>query len=246
MAPFLGEDSSGSPADSGPQSSAVLSETGPLVPVAIVGMSCRCPGDATSPERLWQMCADGRSAWSKIPEHRFNARAFFHPQSEKPGASNVVGAHFLEEDISLFDASFFNLSTEVASSLDPQFRLQLESTFEALENAGISLKDAAGSRTAVFAGSFFHDYYDAMMRDPEALPRYSLTGNGSAMLSNRVSHFFNLQGPSVSVDTGCSTGITALHLACQSLRCRESNMAIVGGANILLNPDNFVAMSCLG
>lgn len=217
-----------------------------VMPIAIIGMGCKCPGDATSPERLWQLCADGRSAWSEIPKNRFNAKALYHPNGEKPGASNVLGAHFLKEDISLFDASFFNFSTEVASSMDPQFRLQLESTFEALENAGVSLKDMAGSNTSVFMGSFFHDYYDAMMRDPEVLPRYCLTGNGSAMISNRVSHFFDLRGPSMTVDTGCSTGMTALHLACQSLRTGESDTAIVGGANILLNPDNFVAMSCLG
>ena len=216
------------------------------MPIAVIGMSCKCPGDATNPERLWQMCVDGRSAWSEIPKKRFNARALYHPSGKKPGALNVTGGHFLQEDVSLFDASFFNFSTEVASSMDPQFRLQLESTFEALENAGIPLKEVAGSQTAVFAGSFFHDYYDAMMRDPETLPRYCLTGNGSAMLANRVSHFFDLRGPSVTVDTGCSTGVTALHLACQSLRTGESNMAVVGGANVILNPDNFVAMSCLG
>lgn len=110
----------------------------------------------------------------------------------------------------------------------------------------MTLKDVAGTKTSVFGGSFFHDYYDAMMRDPDVLPRYCLTGNGSAMLSNRVSHFFDLRGPSVTVDTGCSTGLTALHLACQSLRTGDSTMSIVGGANVLLNPDNFIAMSCLG
>ena len=216
------------------------------MPIAIIGMSCKCPGDATNPERLWQMCVDGRSAWSEIPKKRFNAGALYHPNGERSGASNVTGGHFLQEDVSLFDASFFNLSTEVASSMDPQLRLQLESTFEALENAGIPLEDVAGSETSVFAGSFYHDYYDAMMRDPETLPRYCLTGTGSAMLANRVSHFFDLRGPSVTVDTGCSSSVTALHLACQSLRTGESKMAVVGGANVILNPDVFVYMSSLG
>jgi len=112
--------------------------------------------------------------------------------------------------------------------------------------AGISLERAAGSNTAVFAGSFFRDYSDGYMRDPTNLPRYYLTGNGAAMMSNRVSHFFDLRGPSVTVDTGCSTGLTALHLACQSLQTGESSVAVVGGANILLNPDNFLSMSSLG
>ncbi|KAF4556508.1 Highly reducing polyketide synthase azaB-like protein [Elsinoe fawcettii] len=214
--------------------------------IAIIGMSCRAPGDATSPEKLWQLCVEGRNTWKEIPKDRFNKDAFYHPQGEHPGRSNVLGAHFLEEDVSLFDASFFGLSTEVAASMDPQFRLLLESTFEALENAGISMSSAAGSNTAVFGGSFFRDYYDSLMRDPGTLPRYCLTGDGTAMLSNQVSHFFDLRGPSVTVDTGCSTGLTALHLACQSLRTGEADMAVIGAANVLLNPDQFIVMSGLG
>lgn len=115
-----------------------------------------------------------------------------------------------------------------------------------LSVAGIPLERVAGSKTAVFAGSFFRDYYDSFMRDPETLPQSFLTGTGAAMLSNRVSHFFDLHGQSATVDTGCSTGLTALHLACLSLRAKDSSMAVVGGANVLLNPDNFVSMSCLG
>nr|WHN38867.1 polyketide synthase 6 [Elsinoe perseae] len=214
--------------------------------IAIIGMSIRAPGNATSPEKLWQICVEGRNTWKEIPKDRFNKDAFYHPQGEHPGRSNVLGAHFLEEDVSLFDSSFFGLSTEVAASMDPQFRLLLESTFEAFENAGIPLSDAAGSNTAVFGGSFFRDYYDSLMRDPGTLPRYCLTGDGTAMLSNQVSHFFDLRGPSVTVDTGCSTGLTALHLACQSLRTGEADMAVIGAANVLLNPDQFIVMSGLG
>ena len=144
--------------------------------------------------------------------------------------------------------------------MDPQVRLQLESTFEALESgkmnqgpllpqliilAGIPLQNVVSTPTSVYAGAFFNDYHDSFMRDPELIPRYSLTGNGTAMLSNRISHFFDLRGPSMSVDTGCSTSLVALHLACQSLRQGESTMSIVGGANVMLNPDNFVSMSSL-
>lgn len=104
----------------------------------------------------------------------------------------------------------------------------------------------AGSDTSVFAGACFRDYNDALMRDPEILPRYFMTGNGAAMVSNRLSHFFNLKGASVTVDTGCSTALAALHLACQSLRTGESKVSVVGGANIMLNPDMFISMSSLG
>ena len=130
--------------------------------------------------------------------------------------------------------------------MDPQYRLQLESTFEAIESAGIALSDIAGSKTSVFAGAFFRDYHDILMRDPETLPRYFMTGNGAAMVSNRLSHFFDLRGTSATIDTGCSTGLTALHLACQSLRTGEATQSVVGGVNVMLNPDMFVSMSNLG
>ena len=130
--------------------------------------------------------------------------------------------------------------------MDPQHRLQLESTFEAIESAGITISDIAGSKTSVFAGALFRDYHDALMRDPETLPRYFMTGNGAAMVSNRLSHFFDLRGASATIDTGCSSGLTALHLACQSIRTGEATMSVVSGANVMLNPDMFISMSNLG
>lgn len=130
--------------------------------------------------------------------------------------------------------------------MDPQFRLQLESVYEALENAGIPLNKIAGSKTSVFAGAFFHDYNDSILRDADNIPRFYLTGLGSAMASNRISHFFDLRGPSMTVDTGCSTTLTALHQAVQSLRAGDADMSIVGGSNVMLNPDMFKTMSSLG
>lgn len=130
--------------------------------------------------------------------------------------------------------------------MDPQYRLQLESTFEALESAGLPISSIAGTDTSVFAGAFFRDYHDSLMRDPEQLPRYFMTGNGAAMISNRISHFFDLQGPSMTLDTGCSTGLTALHLGCQSIRAGESKVSIIGGSNVMINPDMFISMSMLG
>ena len=112
--------------------------------------------------------------------------------------------------------------------------------------AGIPIQQIAGTPTAVYAGAIFRDYHDSLLRDPEILPRYYLTGNGAAMISNRISHFFDLRGPSVTVDTGCSTGFAALHFGCQSIRNGESKMAIIGGANVMLNPDMYIAMSSLG
>jgi acyl transferase domain-containing protein len=130
--------------------------------------------------------------------------------------------------------------------MDPQVRLQLESVFEALESAGIPLDKIAGSNTSVYAGACFRDYHDSLMRDPTTLPRFFLTGNGAAMISNRISHFFDLRGESMSIDTGCSTTLTLLHMACQSLRTGNSKISIVGGSNIILNPDIYITLSNLG
>ncbi|GAB1207223.1 hypothetical protein APSETT445_005936 [Aspergillus pseudonomiae] len=132
------------------------------------------------------------------------------------------------------------MTSEVAS------RLMLEVVYEALEAAGIPLESVAGSNTAVFSGTMYHDYQDSLYRNPETLPRYFITGNSGTMLSSRVSHFYDLRGPSVTVDTACSTTLTALHLAIQSLRAGECDMAIVAGSNLLLNSGVFVTMSNLG
>ena len=130
--------------------------------------------------------------------------------------------------------------------MDPQVRMQLESVYEALENAGIPLDDIAGTNTSVYAGTCFRDNTDSHMRDPNTLNRFFLTGNGMAMVSNRISHFFDLRGPSMSIDTGCSTTLTLLHLACQSLKTGDSSVSIVGGSNALLNPDMFISGTALG
>ncbi|RAH86337.1 ketoacyl-synt-domain-containing protein [Aspergillus japonicus CBS 114.51] len=190
-------------------------------------MACRFPGGASSPERLWDLCANGQSAWSPIPESRFHAESWYHPDKEHLGTSYVKGAHFLAEDISRFDAAFFNLTADAASTMDPEVRLQLETVYEALES------------------TCFRHNHDSLLRDPDTLARSFLTGNGAAMIANRISRFFDLRAPSLMVDTGCSTTLTLLHLACQSLRAGESDMAIVGGSNILLNPDMFIAGSNL-
>ncbi|CAG8935901.1 unnamed protein product [Penicillium salamii] len=216
------------------------------VPIAIIGIGCRFAGDATSPPKLWEMLENGRSAWSEIPSSRFNIDGWYHPNFENISTTNVRGGHFLKEDLGFFDAQFFGLSAETAATMDPQYRLLLETVYEALENSGLVLDQIAGSNTSVFSGAFFHDYQDSHMRDAENLPRFLMTGNGAAMASNRISHFFDFRGPSMTVDTGCSTTLTALHQACQGLRSGDADMSIVGGSNLLINPDFFVTISTLG
>ncbi|KAL4792644.1 polyketide synthase [Aspergillus venezuelensis] len=216
------------------------------IPIAIVGMGCRFPGDATSPEKLFELCLNARSAWSQVPEDRWNKDAFYHPDGKRIGTTNVRGGHFLKQDIAHFDAPFFNVSAAEAKAMDPQLRMQLEVCYEAIENAGIQLDKLAGSKTAVFSGIFTRDYTEAMLRDIETLPSYYVTGTGTAMLANRLSYFFDLKGPSLTVDTGCSTSLVALHLACQSIRSGESEAALVGGSNIIMNPDLPIALSNMG
>ena len=218
----------------------------PSMPIAIIGMSCRFPGDVTSPEKLWELCASARSTWTPIPLDRFDQKGLYHEVKERSGTSNVTGGHFMTGDLYEFDASFFNLSAEVAATMDPQLRLQLESAFEALENAGLPLEKVAGSDMSVIAGAFHRDHHDSLSRDPDNLPRYFMTGNGLAMFSNRLSHFFDLRGTSFTADTGCSTSHTILHMACRGLQAGDSQLAMISAGNTMLNPDAFNSMSGLG
>ncbi|EFW99415.1 polyketide synthase [Grosmannia clavigera kw1407] len=214
---------------------------GGSMPIALIGMSCRFPGDATNPEKFWKLCAEGRSAWSKIPADRFDVNAFYNPSGEQRTTTKVIGGHFLSEDIGLFDATFFNMTPEVAAC-----RLQLESVFEAFESCGVTLEKIAGSPTGVYAATFVNDYVDSLMRDPDTFPRFLLAGNGATMMANRISHFYDLRGPSLTLDTGCSSALVALNQACQSLMLGDAKMAVVAAANLAINPDIFILMTSLG
>ncbi|KAI1408612.1 polyketide synthase [Hypoxylon sp. FL1857] len=217
----------------------------PSEPIAIVGISSRFAGGASTPSKLWELCASGKGGWSPIPADRFDARSFYHPEKGRKGRNYALGGYFLEDDVALFDAAFFNLSADVASAMDPQIRLLLESVHEAVEDAGIPLDKLAGSNTSVFSGCYGKDYHELQARDPESLPAAFLTGNGTAMLSNRISYFYDLYGPSMSIDTGCSSGLVALHQGCRSIRTGESDMAIIGASSLMLSPDLFIAKSSL-
>ncbi|KAH8736190.1 hypothetical protein BGZ61DRAFT_339395 [Ilyonectria robusta] len=213
------------------------------MPIAIVGMACRLPGEATNPDKLWELCANREAAWSEVPKDRMNIDAYWHPDGERGGNTNAKGGHFLKQDVAAFDASFFSIPPTEAKSIDPQQRILMETVYEAMESGGMSMEDLAGSDTSCYVGSFSRDYYEIIDRDPETAPLYSVTGNGAAILSNRISYFYDLKGPSLTLDTACSSSLVALHLACQSLRSGESHRAIVGATNLILNPDIITAMS---
>ncbi|KAI0817435.1 hypothetical protein GGR55DRAFT_685082 [Xylaria sp. FL0064] len=204
--------------------------------MAIIGFSIRFPQEAVSPAGFWDILLQGRSVMTEVPPDRFNINGFYHPDAARHDTINCRGAHFLSEDIRAFDAPFFSISSSEAECMDPQQRCLLETAYHALENAGIPIHKAAGSKTSVYEGSVGSNYcmfYDA---DEEINPKYKGTGTGSTLLSNRINWFYDLRGPSMSVETACSSSMVALHLACQSLRSRESTMSLVCGSQLYLEP----------
>ncbi|UPK91919.1 hypothetical protein LCI18_002854 [Fusarium solani-melongenae] len=213
--------------------------------IAVVGIGLRFPGDASSPEELWKVLERGESQWSEFPKDRLNIDGYYHPGGDRQGSISFRGAHFLKGDFAAFDASFFSVAAEDAKAIDPQQRILLEASYEALENAGIRKEDIDGSDTAVYVGSFVKDYEQVCLRDPDWQPQYAATGNGIAIMANRISYYFNLHGPSMTIDTGCSGSLVSVHLAAQSLRSRESSLAIAAGAGMILTPNTMMPMTAL-
>ncbi|KAK2612700.1 hypothetical protein QQS21_001317 [Conoideocrella luteorostrata] len=217
-----------------------------MEPIAVVGMGCRLPGGVGSPEQLWEMLASGRSGWSEVPSDRWNADSFYHPNIEAKESLNTKSGYFLQQDIAAFDAPFFNCPPWEAHTMDPQQRILLETTYEALENAGISIESLRGSDTSVFVGVYGRDYDRMGYKDLSNITKVHNTGTGEAIVSNRISYVFDLKGASMTIDTGCSGSMVALHQACLTLKAGESRMAIVAGTELLLHPDQSVSMSAIG
>ncbi|KAF4951266.1 hypothetical protein FSARC_12965 [Fusarium sarcochroum] len=213
------------------------SQPGAPVPIAIVGMGCRLPGGADDPESLWKLVSEGRSAWSKVPADRWNEESFYHPGTSVHEAVNHRGGHFLQKDPGLWDANFFGVASAEAKALDPQGRILLETSYEALENAGMSLEAIRGSNAAVYVALFSQDWETMLLKDTHELAKHHLLGTTKSLIANRVSYFLDVRGPSLTLDTACSGGLVALHLACQALRTGESNLALACGTNLILTPD---------
>ncbi|WQF90302.1 Putative Acyl transferase domain superfamily, quinone oxidoreductase/zeta-crystallin, thiolase [Colletotrichum destructivum] len=217
--------------------------------IAIIGMACRFPGDATSPSRLWELLMDGRSAWSEIPASRWNWEAHYHPSQERAGSNTVRGGHFLrdgEQNGKQFDAAFFNITRKETETMDLQQRIVLENVYEAMESAGLRLEDVKGSKTSVFAGVFTDDVRSILQEDPDLSVRYKPIGTSAAILAARVSWFYDLRGSSFTLDTACSSSIVALHTGAQDLRAGLSDMSIITGVNIIESPEFMFRASGLG
>ncbi|KAE9962826.1 hypothetical protein BLS_009972 [Venturia inaequalis] len=214
--------------------------------IAIIGMACRFAGECTDPQKLWDFVLAGRSAAEKIPVDRMSSKGFYHPDKNRVGAICTETGCFLRGDITAFDAPFFAISKAEADAMDPQQRLLLENAYHALENAGLSMNQIAGSNTSVFVGSAFnHDFQTISNTDLDNAPKYRGYGTNLAMLSNRVSWFFDLKGQSLTIDTACSSGLVALHHACSSLQSKDSEMAVVSGVNLILHHTVYSSLSPL-
>ena len=214
-------------------------------PIAIVGMGCRFPGGADSPEQFWQLLVDGVDAVREVPADRWDADALYDPDPSAPGKSATKWGGFLDR-IDGFDAAYFGILPREAERMDPQQRLFLEVAMESLDDAGLTRERLRGSRTGVFIASYHNDYQLLEYRDPDAIDARTLTGTVHSVLANRLSFLLDLRGPSISVDTACSSSLVAIHLACQSLRHGESDIALAGGVSLMVTPDLMIALSKVG
>lgn len=217
------------------------------LPLAIVGIGCRMPGGIRTPDQLWQLISAGKDAVCEVPRDRWDWRRYYSEDRDAPGKIYVRKGAFLEDDIQQFDAEFFGISPREANSLDPQQRLLLETSWEAIDDAGLSLDRIAGSSTGVYIGGLTLDNMLTQMSSESAenIGPHSAASSTMTMLSNRLSYFLDLHGPSISLDTACSSSLVAFHLACQALWNDECEMALVGAVNVMFRPEYMMAM-CKG
>jgi acyl transferase domain-containing protein/acyl carrier protein len=215
--------------------------------IAIIGIGCRFPGGVNDTESFWKLLAEGRDAVSDIPGDRFNIERFCDAEMGLAGKSIARRGGFLDE-IDQFDPQFFGISPREAPYIDPQQRLLLETAWEAMEDAGLVIDLEKGTNIGVFMGVSHNDYQNIQGggTDRKGISAHSPTGSAHSIAANRISYCFNLSGPSLSMDTACSSALTAVHLACESLRAGRCEMAMAGGVTVIITPDGFIGFSQAG
>ncbi len=211
-------------------------------PIAVVGMACRFPGGANTPAAFWQLLVEGVDAIGEVPASRWDINAL---HGDQPGQIVSRYGGFVDA-VDQFDASFFRVAPVEAVSMDPQQRLLLETHWEALEDAGLLPAQLKGSTTGIFVGLYADDYKLLQVKQQESLSPYFGTGTANAIAAGRVAYFLGTQGPALVVDTACSSSLVVVHLACQSLRTGECNLALASGVNLLLSSELSVTFSQAG
>lgn len=212
------------------------------MPIAVVGMAFRFPGDLNSQDSFWQALCEGRDSVTQIDPKRWATEVYQHDKRSEPGRSITFNAGVLSR-IDEFDADFFGIAPREASSLDPQQRMLLEMSWEAMENGGHVPSSLAGSDCAVFVGISGIDYGMQALDDLSILNSHTMTGNTMSIAANRLSYIYDLRGPSMAVDTACSSSLVALHQACSAISVGDASMAMVGGVNLLLHPYPFIGFT---
>ncbi|HVB37496.1 MAG TPA: polyketide synthase, partial [Vicinamibacterales bacterium] len=218
-------------------------EQGRREPIAVIGMGCRFPGGGDGPDAFWAMLRAGADAIREVPADRWRVDDYFDPVPGTPGRTYTRWGGFLDE-VDRFDARFFRISPREAIAMDPQQRLLLEVAWEALEHAGLPPERLSGSQTGVYVGLTTLDYAKVIYRDDfSRIDAYTATGNVANIAAGRLSYFLGLRGPSLAIDTACSSSLVAVHLACQAVQGGECDLALAAGVNLMLTPDNTIAVS---
>ncbi len=216
-------------------------------PIAIIGIGCRFPGDSNSPDAFWKMMCAGTDTITEVPPDRWNTKTYYDPVPHRPGKSISKWGGFIK-DVDKFDPEAFRISPREADWMDPQQRLLLEASWEALEDGGQNMDRLRGSSTGVFVGISTTDYFclQCYLGERPRTDVYTATGTTISIAANRISYCFDFRGPSVAMDTACSSALTALHLACQSLWKGDCTLAITAGVNAILSPFSYIAFSRMG
>ncbi|KDF01167.1 polyketide synthase [Mycolicibacterium aromaticivorans JS19b1 = JCM 16368] len=223
---------------------AAMNRTWPT-PIAVIGMACRLPGGIESPEQLWDALLRGDDLVTEVPRDRWDNDEYYDPESGVPGRTASKWGAFLD-DVAGFDSKFFGITDDEAAAIDPQHRLLLETAWEATEHAGLPPEGLKNSLTGVFTG-LTHADYQTVSADSDAMEGpYGFSGNTFSMAAGRIAYTLGLRGPALAVDTACSSGLLAVHMGCRSLNEGESDLALAGGAYVMLDPRKYIAGTAAG